>query len=185
MYHGRISVELDPENPLTLGLYVEVLRVAGKCEEALHYGKKAYSIDTDNIFSTGRLRDAYICSGDYQSAFETWEKIKYNHWESLGVRELLEKTFHEQGWTAFIKELTRINKEIMELDPQELAYNMAHKYFLLGDYEKSMDNYEILFEINNHFPDLPYISCKPTYDKMKDNPKYLALLKNMNLPLTD
>jgi hypothetical protein len=46
-----------------------------------------------------------------------------------------------------------------------------------------MDCYEQIYENNNYDPNLPYISIKSTYDKMKDNPRYIALLKKMNLPV--
>ena len=41
----------------------------------------------------------------------------------------------------------------------------------------------MVYENNNHAPNLPYISAKSTYDKMKGNQRYLELLKKMNLPV--
>ena len=52
---------------------------------------------------------------------------------------------------------------------------------MAGKYNKAMDYYEEMYEIRD--PNLPYFSIKSTYDKMKDNPRYIALLKKMNLPV--
>jgi hypothetical protein len=46
-----------------------------------------------------------------------------------------------------------------------------------------MDYLEIIYEDNNRNPNLPYYSAKSTYDKMKGNPRYIELLKKMNLPI--
>ena len=107
LYHGKLSVELDPENPFTLGLYVVVLLHEGKCQEALFYTEKALSLDSDHPILNGKLSGVYEC---------------------------------------------------------------------LGDYEK-------MYEDNNRNPKLPYFSAKSTYNKMKGNPRYLELLKKMNLPI--
>ena len=52
---------------------------------------------------------------------------------------------------------------------------------MVGNYEKAMDYYEKAYEI--HEPDIHYIGDKAHYDKLKDNPRYIALLKKMNLPV--
>ena len=56
-------------------------------------------------------------------------------------------------------------------------------YLYLGKYNKAMDYLEIIYEDNNHNPNLHYYSTKSTYDKMKGNPRYIELLKKMNLPI--
>jgi len=183
LYEGKLSVELDPENPFTLGLYVVVLIHAGQCQEALYYIEKALSINPDHPFLGGKLASVYDCLGDYEKGFEEWKKINYDRWETLTDVELLEEVFHEHGWFAFIQELTRIYEEAMANDVQISLGLLYQKYFILGKYDKAMDYLEIIYEENNHNPNLPYYSVKPTYDKMKGNPRYLELLKKMNLPI--
>jgi adenylate cyclase len=186
LYHGKISQELDPENPFTLGLYVVVLLHAGKCEEALYYLEKARSIDPDHYFLDGfKFVDIYSCLGEYEKAFEEWRKMKYEVWEKYGITELLERTFHEQGWMAFLKELTRLNEGVMVKDIQNIPWTLSDRYYRLGDYDKATDYLEMVYEQNNHDPNLPYWACKLPYDRMKGNPRYLALLKKMNLPVSD
>ena len=62
---------------------------------------------------------------------------------------------------------------------------LYNHYFMLGKYDKAMDYLEILFNNNNKNPGWPYLSAKPIYDKMKDTPRYIAILEELNLPVAE
>jgi len=52
----------------------------------------------------------------------------------------------------------------------------------INNYEKALDYFEKAYEI--HHPMMPYIGgLVVNYDILKDNPRYIELLKKMNLPL--
>ena len=162
-----------------------VLVYNGKCQEALYYLEKGLSIDPDHYFLAGRLMEIYECLGDYDKVFEMWREEKYPLWEEYGVAELFEKVFQERGWIAVTEEAIRVNEEVWAKDGHLRPSSQAIKYFTVGKYDKVMDYYEMVYENNNHDPNLPYISAKSTYDKMKGNQRYLALLKKMNLPVSE
>ena len=184
LYEGKLSVELDPENPFTLGLYVVVLIQAGKCQEALFYTEKALSIDPDHPFLRGKLGWVYECLGVYEKVFEDWKERNYDRWEMMGGDvELLEDVFYEHGWIAFIQELTKLHEEAVANEIQVSPWFFFASYLTIGEYDKAMDYLEIMYEDNNRNPDLPYQFAKSTYDKMKGNPRYIELLKKMNLPI--
>jgi tetratricopeptide (TPR) repeat protein len=183
LIQGKIAQELDPENPLTLGLYGMALMFAGECQTALTNMEKALSIEPGHYVASGQLYNVYECLGDHKRLFEVWKEMNYALWEEYGVAELLEKVFHEHGWIAVTEEAIRINEEVWAKDGHLIPMNQAEKYFTVGKYNKAMDYYEIAYENNNHDPNLPYISVKSIYDKLKDNPRYIALLKKMNLPV--
>ena len=184
LYEGKLSVELDPENPLTLGLYVVVLFDAGQCQEALFYMEKALFLDPDHPFLRGKLGWVYECLGDYEKVFEDWKERNYDRWEMMGGDvELLEEVFYEHGWIAFSQELTKLHEEAVAKGIQVSSGFFFDMYLYLGKYNKAMDYLEIIYEDNNHNPNLPYYSTKSTYDKMKGNPRYIELLKKMNLPI--
>ena len=97
--------------------------------------------------------------------------------------ELLEEVFYDRGWIAFNQELARVYEEAMANDIQVNPWLVYGKYLTLGKNDKAMDYLEIIYEENNHNPALPYQSTKFVYDKMKGNPRYIELLKKMNLPI--
>ena len=59
----------------------------------------------------------------------------------------------------------------------------VYKYFVLGNYNIVLEYYEKMYE--KHHRNLPYISARSTYNKMKDNLRYIELLKKMNLPTSE
>jgi len=184
LYHGKLSVELDPENAFTLGLYVVVLVHAGKCQEALFYTEKALSIDPDHPFLRGKLSGVYECLGDYEKIFKDWKERNYDRWEMMGGDvELLEDVFNEQGWIAFLRELTKLHEEAVANGISVTDGFFYYTYLQFGNYDKAMDYLESIYEANPHNPNLPYYSAKDTYEKMKGNRRYLELLKKMNLPI--
>lgn len=141
---ASLAMELDPLNPLLMGLYTAVLTENGKCEEALNYIEKAISIDPDHNFLRGKLQWVYNCLGDYEKTFEEWKRNNIVAWERFGVAELLEKTFYEQGWLAFIEEITRVNIEIMAKKIHISPWVFYTRYVTLGNYDKAMDYLEII-----------------------------------------
>ena len=79
------------------------------------------------------------------------------------------------------KERIRQNEEVYSKGGQIIFSGLGGNYVVVGNYEKAMDYYEKAYEI--HEPDIHYIGDKAHYDKLKDNPRYIALLKKMNLPV--
>jgi adenylate cyclase len=185
LYHGKLSVELNPEDAFTLGLYAVVLRHAGQCQEALFYLEKALSLDPDHPFlQRGNLHSLYRCLGDYEIVFKDWKEGNYDRWEMMGGDvELLEEIFYEHGWIAFNQELTKLHEEAVAKGIQVSNGFFYTSYLTIGEYDKAMDYLEIIYEANHNNPNLPYLSAKDTYDKMKGNPRYLEFLKKMNLPI--
>lgn len=47
-----------------------------------------------------------------------------------------------------------------------------------------MDYFEKVYE--NHNPNMPYVSLQSLqYDQLKDNPRYIELLRKLKLPMDD
>ena len=60
------------------------------------------------------------------------------------------------------------------------ATNIAFVYVLLGDKEKTFEWLEKAFQARD--TDLPRFRLGPTFDPIRDDPRYKDLLKRMNLP---
>jgi len=183
LHHAKIAQELDPLNPFILGLYAVVLIEAGECEAALTHIEKGLSIEPDHFFTRPQLWGAYECLGDYEKVFELWKQVNYTFWEEYNRTEFYEKFFHDHGWLAVLEEALKFNEEVQIKNGHVDSCSQPYKNFVVGNYDKVMDCYEKRYE--EHEPNLPYISARSTYNKMKDNPRYIELLKKMNLPLDE
>ena len=93
----------------------------------------------------------------------------------------VDSVFQEQGYLAAVEMTIKIDEEAaneryIDIDIQ------GYRYLEINNYDKAMDCYEKAYEI--HHPSMPYISgLVRNYEQLRDNPRYIALLKKMNLPL--
>ena len=186
---AKKGLELDPMKPLVLGLYgVVMLNNNDDRQGAIQAFEKALSIDPNDWFSGGNLPNAFMedayKKGEYEKWIESWNnKVgNFGHWNKQG-REAVLKIFHENGHIAAIEEMFRMN-DIHGDDCYMSADVKAERYIKLGNIDKAMEALEKGYEIRGNF--MPYISTKyPYYNQFKDNPRYVEILRKMNLPLAD
>ena len=183
---ANIGLELDPMKPLVLGLYgVVVCENNDDIQGAIQAFEKALSIDPNDWFSGVNLADAKMDDAYKNGAYDKWielwdEKVKAWPWKTEGRTAVL-NAFHENGHLAAIEEMFRMN-EIYGNDCYMSGGVKTERYIKLGNNDKAMECLEKDYEIRESF--LPYISPRFTYyEQLKDNPRYVEILKKMNLPL--
>jgi len=179
--HAEIAEELDPLNPFILGICASVYIDAGECQKAMDMVEKAISIEPNHYFTYPIMIEAAKCMKDYKKAFEVMKEINLSYWERFGITEQLENKFLEEGWPGLQKELIRIDEEQRpDAGPMD-NLNKAGRYISIGEYDKALHYLELIYDA--HSPNLPSISRNRLYNRMQDNPKYITLLKKMNLPV--
>ena len=174
---GKKALSLDPLRPFNLGLYGVVEIEAQNCEAGLEYFEKALSIEPGHFFSHGNLGWVYRCLGDYDKWFEMWKH--YAWWDESTIAEV-EKVYQSEGYEAAIRKIIEVNEKVYHDGGRISLMGQATRYRNVGEYDKAMDYYELTYESKD--PNLPYISCAPIFQQMKDNPRYIALLEKMGLP---
>jgi adenylate cyclase len=184
---ANIGLELDPMKPLVLGLYGVVMRVNNDDGQgAIQAFEKSLSIDPDFGFSKINLNDLQMenayKNGEYEKWIEIWNKKAqiFGHWNKQG-REAVLKAFHENGHIAAIEEMFRMN-DIYGDDCYMSGGVKLERYIKLGNNDKAIECLEKDYEIRGN--SMPYISSKHSYyEQFKDNPRYVEILRKMNLPL--
>ena len=180
IHHAEIAVKLDPLNPMILGLCAGVFIESGECDYALTLIEKATTIEPDHYFTYPKLIDASICIGDYQKAFDTTKRLNSALWDKHNKTDEFERIFHEQGWISYQEEAIKFYEELGLQNNYRQDSDQALRYIAVRKYDKALDIYQKAYE--EHNPNLVGISDNTIYNKMKDNPRYLELLKKMNLP---
>ena len=181
LFQGEKAEALEPLDPFIQGLYTDVLIRAGDCKTAKEHAEKGLLIDPNHLFTLQELLAAYTCTGEYELAFQ----IKKGHppskqlWEKYGVTHLMDSIFEVKGWTAVLEEEIRLTETNLVRGQDSVLQFL--RYLEVGKPEKALDYMEKLYEQRN--PNIPYISATDHYIHLKDNPRYIALLDKMNLPV--
>ena len=172
---GKLAMELDPLNPLIQGLYSVILLDRKDYTEIISLFENVYHPIT--YFS---LMQAYNALGDYEKSFKILlDNIYYIFDEAVGNR--IQKIHKEKGYKAGVEAIAEVyakNYEESYMLPTDIAFN----YGLAQDQQEVIKWLELGLEIND--PGMPYIACSAfPVDFIRDNPRYIELLKKMNLPL--
>ncbi|MDN3642241.1 hypothetical protein QWY87_05990 [Lutimonas halocynthiae] len=183
---ANIGIELDPMKPLILGLYGNVLWQNNDDRQgAIKVYEKSLSIDPN--FGLGN-RDLYEVqmehtykNGEYEKWIGFWNKKveSLGYWNTKG-REAVLKSFDEGGHIAAIEEMIRMN-EIYGKDCYLSEGVKAERYIMLKNIDKAMEVLDKGYEKRWFL--MPYISPKyHYYELLKDEPRYIEILKKMDLP---
>jgi len=180
IYHANLALALDPLRPLVLGLYGVVMNYSGDYHAAMTQAQKALSIDPDNDVANDVLANAYLETGD---TLKWYDRMK-QHWYWTDDKYLahLDTVFKEGGYIAVIEERIRVNEEEYSKGVSISFTGQDNRYLIIGNYDKAMDYYEKAYK--EGYGQLAYVSLAVIkHPELKDNPRYVALLKKMNLPL--
>jgi tetratricopeptide (TPR) repeat protein len=127
------------------------------------------------------LARLYETTGNYEAWFEIY-KNQYGGQYDDGFIPEIEKVLHEQGYIPVIEALINYHEEKHRKGERIGIGAQADWYLKIGNYDRAMDYFEEMYEVKD--PNLPFISGNVIqYPELKDNPRYIALLKKMNLPL--
>ena len=176
---ANIGLKLDPSKPIVLGLYSVVMAHMGDYESSIDFAKKAISISPEFRFAQNNLLLPYYLTGDYDNWIQAWvNKVRWSDEAKTSVVN----AFNEKGHIAAIEEMFRLHEKYAPEDCYMGHGIKANRYLHLNQDEKALDHIEKNYEMRR--TDIAYLRTNMYYyHRLKDNPRYIALLKKMNLPL--
>ena len=178
--HAERAFVLDPLNPLMHALYGQCLKDHGDYDKAIEVLTKARETSDDlQILIT--LQSVYHMKGMHDEALESWLQFYIQLGDSVVVSKLRE---HEASgnYKQALVDVALIFEDRYNsgLEGYTRPWSIGTKYTRSGNKEKALDYLEKAFE--EHDNNMPYISTDPIFDYMRDDPRFIALIKKMNYP---
>ncbi len=175
---AQLALELDPLRPLVMALYATVMINTGNYQDAVDQTKKALSIDPNHFFANVMMEYASYYIGDYKRSIQA---LKHIYQLDNDNAFEIDNAMDEQGYIPALKILIHILEERGKAGFY-LPFDLATYNLRINEYEKALDWIEKGYEV--HDPNMPYITTKIAfYDQLKGNPRFIELLKKLNLPV--
>lgn len=171
--------ELDPSS-LTINVgRGRLFYFSRQYDRALEHFKNIIAVEPNDGSSHFALFAIYAQKQMYPEAVEAFLKaMSFNHAPPERLEEFRE-AFRAAGWQGFLRKqlevLERAAKNGRQVDP----YTIANLHIRLGQKEEAFPWLEKTFEL--HDPSTIQFKIEPTYDILRDDPRYAELLGRIGL----
>jgi len=176
------AIQLDPLNMNALDNLAEAYLYTRQFDECIVEGKKIVEIDPTFANVHAHLGLAYLFSGKYDLWLDEWRKwVHLNNDPPLDVASLnaVVEEFRRAGGTAAVKRMATAQEQQARtsyIDPALIASNFA----ISGDKDNAFLWLEKAASERSAF--FQYLKVDPSYDPIRSDPRFAALLKRMGLP---
>jgi len=180
------AVATDPTSPNFLADLGQTYYLRREYDKAREYCRKALEIDPNFKFAHDYLLNISLVSGELKPAVDEWKfsavsaeifpNISEQQRKQIAERHaVLEARFKSGTWTDFVKGLIA-----KDTGPPSAGYGNGRFYALLGDRASALD--ELERGVDGNAFGVVFIKADPFFDSLKNEPRYQAILKRMNLP---
>ncbi len=172
----NIAMDLDPMNPMVLGLSSMALAFTGEYEKAIEVGEHALSLAPGNGAALAGLYIAYLLKEDYNKAFDPWTR-------SLAIDKQIcqeiQVVYEKEGFPAAASKLAEAYLNTGHVIP----FDLAMVYAAAGNSSLAMDWMEKDYEDKD--ASIPYVGTNLFSEEpfKIDDPRLNILLEKLNLPL--
>jgi tetratricopeptide (TPR) repeat protein len=184
--HSERALALDPFNALFHALYAAVLYHDRRYDEAIATARNGLAIQPSMPLARNVLRGSLFAKGLRDEWLANQRARIARDPELLAA---FDQGLAEAGHEGAYRRLGDIMAARLEdsggiVAPGGLqSLYVAKHYLYAGDIERAMDWIERAHEARD--PNLPYVGVEPIWDPLHSDPRFLALLRKMNLPTTD
>jgi len=155
---------------------------ARRYDEAIAQWKKTLELDPNSAVTHSRLGKIYFLQGHYPEWLAEWKTSAtlFKNTQGLALQAVAEKAYASGGAraavTAVIQEQMNLRAKGAYVDPTYIAYN----YAFLGDADNTFHWLDTALQERGR--GLQYIKVTPELDPLHSDPRYRAVLKQMDLP---
>ncbi len=169
------AADLDPVTPIVnLGPGV-VLFMQRRYDEAARELRKLLDLHPDYFWYHHFLGRAYLQSGDYEKAIPALERGRSGPWGEGHLGYGYAVSGSPEKARSLIEKLT----EECPLPEHRLPYHLGIIHLGLGEHEQCLD--WLVKAVERRSTELFWIRTSPEVDGLRENPRFQAILRRMNL----
>ncbi len=171
----NIAIDLDPMNPMVLGLSSMVLAFTGEYEKAIKVGEHSLSLAPGNGAALAGLYIAYLLKEEYDKALDAWTKSLFiDKQTSMDILTVCEKEDFHAALTILAEAYLNTGHVV--------PFDLGLVYAAADHPSLAMDWMEKAYEDQD--ANIPYVGINLfSKEPFKiDDPRLIELLDKMNLP---
>ena len=171
--------ELDPRSAdLGVPLYA-ILEKRGEYDEALKVLRSSLEMDGDSRFAQRGTGKLYLLKGDYAEVIRMAGELFPNLDEpDFAWASMLATAYRRTGQAEKAAQMQRRLKTMAERDPKSL-YFLAMHYAETGRADEALTALQKCLELREDR--MAWTKDEPRFDSLKNDPRFRALLRKMNL----
>ncbi|GAJ08191.1 unnamed protein product, partial [marine sediment metagenome] len=176
---AKRALELDPLSIDINACLGWIFYIARHYDRAIEQYQTALEMSPDFIPASYNLAMSYAGKDMYSEAFAEVQKgIEHSGGEHPLLKSALVILYSLMGRRD---EAMKVLQNIIELSEQKYIdpYNMASIYTSLGKKDQAFEWLEKAYEERS--AGLPQIKVEPMFDSLRSDPRFIAMLKKMNL----
>ncbi len=173
------AVAIDPLDVGVRVFYGVILYSARRYDEAVAQANEVLRLQPGHPGALGILYTALFMKHRYADAIKA-QAAYYKAWGWPDVADALTKGYAESGYAVALRRATEVALATHGGEPG-VAYEAAWNYTMAGDRARALDWLERAYADGN--PSIPYNGVDPNFAPLRNEPRFQALLRKMNLPV--
>jgi TolB-like protein/tRNA A-37 threonylcarbamoyl transferase component Bud32/Tfp pilus assembly protein PilF len=177
--HSDLAIKLDPFNALNHALRGMVLLYLRRFDDAMTAARTAMSLRADLSIAFTVMQRAYMAKGMRDEQLADQRLRISRDTERVAA---FERGLADGGYEGAQRGIADVLTARFERSQYFSASGIALRYLDAGDNDRAIDWLQKAYD--RHDSDLPYINAPP-WDRLRDDPRYQALLRRIGLPLDE
>ncbi len=179
---AKAAVALEPLNLKYKDTLASAYRDAGQIDLAMDEYNKAIEMDPNFVSVLQNQSYAYLNLQKYDIGFEEWKKaqIQNGDKEMVAIIEEGQRVFAKSGFKPAMQRILALEVELSKRRYEDPAW-IGYLHAMIGENDEAFKWLEKAYDEKSDF--VAYVKVDPAMKNLHSDPRYIALLKKMNLPL--
>jgi len=175
--HMRLARDLEPLSISINADLGQILYFRRDYDSAIQQLQRTLDLDQNSFSARTSLYDSYTLAGRYQDAIKEFDLLE--RMRGYKVLDLAEVAFARDGMEFFWRSLAQKLARIPE--PRPRAREIAAYFLLAGRRQEALTWVEKAVAHKGDF-DMVFMGVNPAFDRLRGDPKFDSLLRQMGLP---